>query len=138
MPDTLPAHGHGIAIHKSDVSTMPDSTLGAGTVLFVSQQNLAEIQKYARTDSSDIVPLHYASFQLHESDLVKLGGVSVEISPNGEFEFDVPAGQFVVCLADDHAPGTPYLVIGCDIMDLAKGTSFTISIGEGGVELATD
>lgn len=131
----------GLAVSKSDVSGLPDSMLTAGEVLFFPEERAADLAETAGFDPLDIDGMRHAFFQLSEPRLVELAGTAAVIGASGRFPLDIPAGQYVVCLADsfvDHTAGPPYSVVGCDLVDLPNDASLTVSFGEGGVEAALD
>ena len=133
--------GKGLAVTKSDVNGLSDSVLTAGEVLFIPEERAADMAGAASFDPSDIDSMRHAFFQLDGSRLAELAGAAAVIGADGRFPFDIPAGRYLVCLADsfvDHTAGPPYSVVGCDVIDLPGGASLTVSFGEGGVEAILD
>ncbi len=133
--------GRGQAVNKSDVSGLTDSVLSSGEVLFVPEDRATDLAGTAGFDPSDIDGMRHAFFELDESRLAELAGGAAAIGSDGSFPLDLPAGRYLVCLADtfvDHTSGPPYAVVGCDVIDLSTGASLTVSFGEGGVEATLD
>ena len=133
--------GHGQAIHKSDVSTFPDSVMTDGEVLFIPEEHAADLAETPDFDPSKMNYMGHAYFQLDESQLAELDGAAAVIGADGRFPLDIPAGDYFVCLADifvGHTAGPPYSVVGCQVIDLPSEASLTVSWGEGGVEATLD
>ena len=127
----------GLAVSKSDVSDIPDSELTAGEVVFVPEEQAVGLADTAGFDRSDIEGMRHALFRLDESRLADLDGAAAAIGADGRFVFDIPNGRYFVCLADsfaDHTTGPPYMVVGCDVIDLVNDAPLTVSFGEAGVE----
>ena len=129
--------GRGLAVNKSDVSGLADSVLSSGEVLFVPEDRATDVAREVGFDLSNIDGMRHAFFELDESRLAELTGVVASIGTDGSFRFDIPAGRYLVCLANifvDHISGPPHSVVVCDVIDVAIGASLTVSFGEGGVE----
>ena len=142
--------GQGIAIHLSDVSTIPDFVITQGEVLFIPEEHAEDLAEKAGFDPSKISYMSkwnyiqkmeymsHALFQLDESQFAKLSGAAAVIGADGPFPLNIPAGPYFVCLADslsiDHTGGPPYSVGGCGLIDLPNGASLTVTWGEGGLQ----
>lgn len=130
----------GLVFSRSDVSGVPDSPLVSGTVLFVPQERAADVAAMAGMSLGDVSRLAHASFVMDQTNASTLGAIAVNIDVSGRFPVSVPAGRYVVCLADvfaDHTAGPPYSVVGCAEVPLpaASVAGLSVSFGEGGVEV---
>lgn len=142
-PSGAPSSGalrRGHVVAKSDVSGLPDTPATAGRVLIVPAERAAEVAADGGFDSGDLDGMRHATFDVSPESLAQLDGVAPQISDKGDFDVEVAAGRYLVCLADvfpDHGPGPPYSAIGCDLVELATGAGLTVSFGEAGVEAAS-
>ena len=128
--------GQGIAIHLSDVGTIPDFVNTQGEVLFIPEEHAEDLAEMVDFDPSKMSYISHALFQLDESQFAKLAGAAAVIGADGRFPLDISAGPYFVCLAaslsNDHTAGPPYSVGGCALIDLPNDASLTVTWGEGG------
>jgi hypothetical protein len=133
--------GQGLAISKSDVSDLESSLLTSGEVLFIPEEHAVNLAAVGGFDPSDVDSMRHAFFQIEDESFAQLAGIAATIGTDGRFTIGVPAGYYLVCLANifvDHSPGPPYSVVGCDVIDLPNEASLTVSFGEGGAEAILD
>lgn len=131
----------GRAVSVSDVSGLEASAFTTGSVVFVPEERADALAAAAGVGSSEPGALRHAGFSLDDASLAELRGTATPLDRRGSFPVDVPAGRYVVCLADvfaDHSPGPPYSVVGCDHVELPATAELLVSFGEGGVEATLD
>lgn len=132
--------GEGIAISVSDVEGQPDFPISSGEVLFFSGEQIEEIGEQFDFDPRNPNRSSFVFFQLDDAQLERYRGALTEIE-DGRFRLDVPAGEYLVCLANiyaGHSLGSPYAVAGCHLAALSGGASLTVTHGEGGVRASVE
>lgn len=133
-PDSIRVEG--IATAESDVSTLLSSRFRSGEVLFIPVYQERVFADIVRLDDVNQPQVNRISVGLEEEDLSALKGHVATINSRGQFAVELPAGPYLVCLADvfvDHAPGPPFTLVGCSSVELTRDSEVTVSFGEGGV-----
>lgn len=138
-PSLAPDARQGVAVSRSDVGDQPERPLAAGSVLFFPEDRAGDVAAAAGLGQEEAGSMQHASFALQAGRLGELAGVVAPIGTDGRFPVpaEVASGRHLVCLADsfaDHAPGPPFQVVGCALVDVPDRAVLTVAFGEGGVE----
>ena len=123
---------HGRVVRRSDVSDIPDEPVTAGAVVVVPADAQRALWTAVGVPAAGPPTPRKVEFEVTE-EMLPAGAEIATLGADGTFVTGVPAGEVLVCLADDlpgDTPGPPYRVNGCDAF---SGSGVTLTTGFGGI-----